>query len=401
METKDVVMISACRTPIGDFLGSLKDVPARDLALAAGKDAIKRAGISPDIIDEICMGQVYGAMQGSLPARQVGIRLDLPFRSNASVVNQNCASGMRALEIAAHNLMLGKTETALVIGVESMSNAPYLLPKARTGYRMNDASMVDHMIHDGLFDELVPGHMGVTAENVAAKYHISRKECDELALMSHRRACQAIKENKFQKEIVPITIDLRKGAYLFNHDEHPREDANQESMARLKPAFKEHGVVTAANASGVNDAAAAVILMTKEKAVASGIEPLMKLINTCGEGVDPKYMGLGPAVAIPKCLDQAGLNFKDIDLWEINEAFAAQFLGCGRKLKEDHGIEIDMEKTNVNGSGIALGHPIGCTALRIIVTLYYEMVRRKAILGGASLCVGGGLGMASLWTRDI
>ena len=401
MKIKDVVMISACRTLIGDFLGSLKDISARKLAIIAGEEAISRAGISPDIIDEICMGQVYGAMQGSLPARQVGIRLGLPFRSNASVVNQNCASGMRALEIASHNLMLGKTETALVIGVESMSNAPYLLPKARTGYRMNDGSIVDHMIHDGLFDELVPGHMGVTAENIASKYNISRTECDELALMSHQRACKAIKNNKFKEEIVPVKIESRKGEYICDQDEHPRENASLEAMAKLKPAFKKNGVVTAANASGVNDAAAAVVLMTQDKATDLGIKPLMKLVNVCSEGVDPGFMGLGPAAAIPKCLGQAGIDFKDIDLWEINEAFAAQFLGCARKLKDDHGIEIDMEKTNLNGSGIAMGHPIGCTALRIIVSLYYEMCRHNAVLGGASLCVGGGPGMASLWTRDI
>lgn len=398
---KDVVMISACRSPIGDFLGSLKDVSARNLAIIAGEEAIRRANISPDIIDEICVGQVYGAMQGSLPARQIGMRLGLPFQSNASVVNQNCASGMRALEIASHNLMLGKTETSLVIGVESMSNAPYLLPKARTGYRMNEGTLVDHMIHDGLFDELVPGHMGVTAENIASKYNISRNECDELAVMSHQRACNAIKENKFKDEIVPVKIETRKGEYICDTDEHPREDVSLESMAKLKSAFKKEGVVTAANSSGINDAAAAVVLMTKDKAVKLGIKPLMKLINICSEGVDPRFMGLGPAVAIPKCLDQTGLNFNDIDLWEINEAFASQFIGCGRKLKKDRGIEIDMERTNLNGSGIALGHPIGCTALRIIVSLFYEMVRRDAVLGGASVCVGGGPGMASLWTRHI
>ena len=401
MGIKDVVMVSACRTPIGDFLGSLKDVTARDLAITAGKEAIRRACISCDIVDEICMGQVYGAMQGSLPARQVGVRIGLPYRSIASVVNQNCASGMRAIEIAAHNLMLGKTEIALVVGVESMSSTPYLLPKARTGYRMNAGTIEDHMIHDALFDELVPGHMGITAENIAEKYGITRKECDELALLSHQRARKAIKEGKFNEEIIQVEIRTGKGIKIFNNDEHPREDASIETMAKLKPFFKNDGVITAANASGINDAAAAVVLMTKEKAVELGIRPIMKLISVCSEGVDPKLMGIGPAVTIPKCLDQASLKFQDIEIWEINEAFAPQFLGCGRKLKQDLGIEIDMEKTNLNGSGIALGHPVGCTALRIIVTLYYEMVRQEATLGGASLCAGGGPGMTSLWTREI
>jgi len=401
MGVNDVVMVSACRTAIGDFLGSLKDVSARELAVIAGKEAVRRANISPDIIDDICMGQVYGAMQGSLPARQVGIRVGLPFRSTASVVNQNCASGMRALEIASQSLMLGKTETALVVGVESMTKAPYLLPKARMGYRMNNGTIEDHMLRDGLVDELVPGHMGVTAENVAALYGITREECDELAFLSHQRASRAIEEGMFIDEIVPVEIPSRKSVTTFKTDEHPRGDAGMKTLSKLKPAFKKDGVVTAANASGLNDAAAATVLMTAEKAARLGIKPLMRLINICSEGVDPKVMGLGPAVAIPKCLDQAGMAFDDVELWEINEAFAAQFLGCGRKLREDRGIEIDMEKTNLNGSGIALGHPIGCTALRIIVTLYYEMVRKDFAIGGVSLCVGGGPGMASLWTREV
>ena len=401
MGVKEVVMVSACRTPIGDFLGSLKDVSARDLAITAGTEAIRRAGIAPDAVDDISMGEVYGAMQGSLPARQVGMRIGLPFRSIASVVNQNCASGMRALEIAAHNLMLGKTEIALVVGVESMSNAPYLLPKARMGYRMNAGTVEDHMIHDGLYDELVPGHMAITAENVAEKYGITRRQCDELALLSHQRASKAIEGGKFKDEIQPVEMTTRKGVKIFDTDEHPRRDATLETMAKLKPAFKKDGVVTAANASGVNDAAAAAVLMTRDKAAELGIPPLMRLINVCSEGVDPRVMGLGPAVAIPKCLIQADMRFEEVDYWEINEAFASQFLGCGRMLKEDFGIDIDMGKTNLNGSGIALGHPIGCSALRIIVSMYYELARQDAAVGGASLCVGGGPGMASLWTRDI
>jgi acetyl-CoA C-acetyltransferase len=382
-------------------MGSLKDISARELAITAGKAAIERAGISAEIIDEISMGQLYTAMQGSLPARQVGIRIGLPYRSSAVSVNQNCSSSMRALEIACHNIILGKTEIALVIGVESMTNAPYLLPQGRMGYRMNAGTIEDSMIHDGLFDELVPGHMGITAENVAEKYGITREECDELAFISHTRASKAIEEGRFKREIVPVELKSRKGVKLFEVDEHPIRDVSREDIAKLKPVFKKDGVVTAANASGINDGAAAVVIMSLDKARELGIKPLMKLVNICTEGIDPKIMGLGPALAIPKCLNQAGMSFSDVEYWEINEAFAAQWLGVGRMLKEKYDMDLDLEKVNHNGSGIALGHPVGCTGLRLIVTLYYEMERLGLTTGGASLCVGGGPAMASLWTRDI
>jgi len=401
METKEVVMVSACRTAIGKFQGSLKTVQARDLAVTAGKGAIERAGISPDIIDEITMGECFQGMQGSLPARQAGMALGLPYESGACVVNQNCTSGMRALEIASHNIMLNKTDIALVIGAESMTNAPFMLPNARMGYRMNQGTIEDSMIHDGLYDNLVPGHMGLTAENIADKYSITRKECDKHALLSHQRAVRAVKEERFKREIVPVELKSRKGTTIFDTDEHMIYDASMEAMSSLKPAFKKDGVVTAANASGINDAAAAVILMSKEKAKELGVTPLMRLINICGKGVDPKIMGLGPAAVIPKVLKQSGMNFNDIEYWEINEAFASQFLGCQIMLKEDHGMELDLEKCNTNGSGISLGHPVGCTALRIIVSLYYELERTEKTLGGASVCVGGGPAMASLWTRDV
>ncbi len=402
MNIREVVMVGACRTAIGDFLGSLKDVQARDLALTAGKAAIERAGISPDLIDEICMGQLYTALQGSLPARQVGIRLGLPHRSSAVSVNQNCTSGMRALEIAAHNIMLNKTDIALVVGVESMTNAPYLIPKARLGYRMGPGQIEDHMLHDGLIDSLVPGHMGLTADNVAEKYGISRQECDELALQSHQKAVKAIEAGIFKREIVPIELKTKKGVKIFDTDEHPILDASMEKMAALPAVFKKDGgVTTAANASGINDGASAAIIMAKEKALELGLKPLMKLVNICNEGCDPKYMGIGPAFAIPKCLKQAGLKFGDIDYWELHEAFAAQWLGVGRVLKQEFGIELNMDKINHHGSGIALGHPVGSTGLRILVTLCHEMERLNLRMGGASLCVGGGPSMASLWTREI
>lgn len=398
---REVVIVSACRTAIGKFLGSLKDIQAKDLAVTVGKTAIERAGISVDIIDELVMGEVYPHMQGSLPSRQVAMALGLPVRSNACNVNQNCASGMRALEIACHNIILGNTEVALVIGVESMSNAPYMLPKGRTGYRMGPGTLEDAMIHDGLYDGMVPGHMGITAENVAEKYGITREECDQLALISHHRATRAVKEGIFKREITPVEIKGKKGITFYETDEHMIPDANLEAMSKLPPAFKKGGVVTAANASGINDAAAAVIIMSKQKAQDLGVTPLMKMVKIASEGVDPKVMGLGPAVAIPKVLKLADIKFEDIEYWEINEAFAAQFLGVGHMLKEDFGIDLDMDKCNHNGSGIALGHPVGCTALRIVVSLYYEMERLNLTLGGASLCVGGGPAMASLWTRDI
>ena len=354
MQPRDVVIVSACRTAIGKFQGQFKDVPARELAITAGKEAIRRAGVDINTIDEIVMGECYTAMQGSLPARQVSMRIGLPIESSAVTVNQNCASGMRALEIACNNIQLGKTEIGLVVGVENMTQAPFLLPKARMGYRMGGipteggAELYDSLLHDALYDALVPGHMGVTADNVAKLCNVSREECDKLAVISHNRACAAIDAGKFKDEIVPV-----------------------------------------------------VIVMSADKAKELGIKPMAKMINMCSAGVEPKYMGIGPAYAIPKCLKGAGMDFSEVDYWEINEAFAAQFLGVGRKLKEEHGWEVDLDKTNANGSGISLGHPIGCTGLRIIVSMLYEMERRGATVGGASRCVGGGPAMASLWTKKM
>ncbi len=394
---REVVIVSACRTPIGKFNGALSALSARDLAMIAGSEAIRRAGIDPALVDDIAMGEIYTAMQGSLPARQVSMRIGMPARSNAATVNQNCASGMRALELVCNNIQLGKSDIGLAVGVESMSNIPYLLPKARWGYRMGQGQIEDAMLHDGLFDELSDGHMGVTAENVAKRYRITREECDELAVMSHQRACAAIDAGKFLKEIVPVTVKSRKGEAVIDTDEHPIRDASMESMAKLKPTFIKEGVVTAANSSGINDGAAAAVVMAREKADELGITPLARMLYICAEGVEPEVMGLGPARAIPKCLKTAGLSFSDIDYWEVNEAFAAQFIGVERMLLEESGIKVDRTRTNINGSGISLGHPVGCTALRIVVTLIHEMMRSGYKLGGASLCVGGGPAMASLW----
>lgn len=393
-------MVSACRTAIGRFMGSLKDVQAKDLAITVGREAIKRAGIDPAIIGELTLGLIYNHGQGSLVSRQVAMACGLPVTSTACNTNQNCASGMRALEIAARNIQAGTNDVALVIGAESMTNAPYMALKARMGYRMNAGSLEDAMIFDGLYDGMVPGHMGITAENVAAKYNITREECDELALMSHQRATAAVQNGTFKDEIVAVELKSKKGSKFYETDEHMIPDASLEAMAKLPPAFKKDGVVTAANASGINDGAAAAVIMSREKAQELGIKPLMSLIEVCHAGVDPKVMGLGPAAAIPRCLELAGMKFEDVDYWEINEAFAPQFLGVGRMLKEDYGIELDLNRCNLNGSGIALGHPVGCTALRIIVSLYYQMVKMGAKTGGASLCVGGGPAMCSLWRRE-
>jgi acetyl-CoA C-acetyltransferase len=397
----EVVIVSACRTAIGKFLGSLKDVSAKELGITVASEAIKRAGIPADIIDEIVIGQTFSGMQGSMVSRQIGLAVGMNIQSNACAVNQNCGSGMRALDVACTNIMCGKTDIALVLGVENMTLAPYLIPKARAGYRMGPGTIEDSMLHDGLVDGMVPGHMGLTAENVAEKYGITREECDTLALMSHQRATKAVQDGIFKEEIVPVEIKTKKGIKIYDTDEHMIPDANLESMGKLRPAFKKGGVVTAANASGLNDAAAAVIVMSKDKAKELGLKPMVKMINIVAKGVAPEVMGLGPAVAIPKALKQANLKYEDVDYWEINEAFAAQFLGVGRMLKEEHGIEIDMNKTNLHGSGIALGHPVGCTALRIIVTMIYELQRQNKTIGGASLCVGTGPALASLWTRDI
>ncbi len=338
---------------------------------------------------------------GSLPPRIVAMGLGMDIKSSASEVSQNCASGMRATEIAAMSLMLGKTDIALVVGTESMSNIPYLLQKARSGYRMGDGKIEDAMLSDGLVCQLAGGHMGTTADRIAEQYGISREECDDLAIMSHQRAIAAIDGGVFKREIVPVEMKSKKGVKVFDTDEHPIRGASKETMAKLSPAFGKAGVTTAGNASGINDASAAAVFMTKKKAEELGIKPLMKLINVCSEGVDPKVMGLGPAVAIPKCLKQAGMNYADVDYWEINEAFAAQVLGVQRMIKDEAGIEMSFDNINHNGSGIALGHPVGATALRIIVSLYYELERLDKTVGGASLCVGGGSAMASLWTRDI
>ncbi|HCF71928.1 MAG TPA: acetyl-CoA C-acetyltransferase [Syntrophomonas sp.] len=407
-ELNEVVMVSACRTAIGDFGGSLKSVRANTLSQIAGAEAIKRAGLEPSQVDEIVYGMGVFHGNGSMPPRIVAMGIGMEHSSVSCSIQQNCASSMRATEIAAMNLMLGKTDISLVVGTESMSNIPYIVQNGRWGHRMGDGKIQDAMLADGLVCQLAGSHMGGTADNIARKYGITREEADEVALISHTRAVRAIDEGRFKREIVPVEIPGKKGKVtVFDTDEHPIRGASLEAMSKLPTAFSKDGVTTAANASGINDASAAAVLMTKKKAQELGIKPLMKLVNICSVGVDPYYMGLGPARAIPKCLQQAGMKYSDVDYWEINEAFAAQVIGVKKMMKEEQDIDINIGtvgeygNVNNNGSGIALGHPVGATGLRIQVSLYYEMERLGATVGGASLCVGGGPAMACIWTRDI
>ncbi|MBF7084311.1 thiolase family protein [Desulfallas sp. Bu1-1] len=387
---ENVVIVGAARTPIGDFMGMLKDIPAVDLGVVAARAAMDRAGVNPGQIEDVVAGMVYKVGVKGNPARQVQLKAGIPEEVAAATIEQQCASSMRAMEIAAQQIMLGKSGVCLVVGMESMSRVPHLLMGARTGYRLGAGRVEDALLHEALHDAFHGYHMGMTAENLADKYDISRQEQDELALLSHQRAVAAIREGKFKDEVVSVEVKTRKGTILVDTDEHPRTDTSLESLAKLRPAFKEGGTVTAGNASGINDGAAALVLMAESKAGELGVKPLARIIATASFGVAPEIMGIGPVYAIPKALKYAGLDLKDMDLFEINEAFAAQFLAVNRELK------LDMSRVNVNGSGVALGHPVGCTGIRIIVSLMYEMRRRGGRYGVASLCAGGGPAMATI-----
>ena len=396
---QEVVIASACRTAIGKFLGTLKDTPVKELGALVGEEAITRAGIAPNDIDEMICGNVIQAGLGGNIARQIQGTIGIPWRAPAYTVNQLCASSMRAFEIGFHTIMRGSAESCLIVGVENMTMAPYLLLKGRPGYRMGPGTLEDAMLLDALICSVENYHMGMTAENVAATHTISRAEQDRLAALSHKRAVAAIKEGKFKDEIVPVAVKQRKQTVTFDTDEHPREGTTEASLSTLKPVFKSDGTVTAGNASGINDGAAAVVLMSSRKAKEAGVTPLARVVTGVSAGIDPAHMGLGPAVAIPQALKQAHLSFDDIGYWEINEAFAAQFIGVERMLKEEHAFSLAMEKVNRNGSGISLGHPVGCSGLRIIVTLLHEMKKMRVEYGCASLCAGGGPAMATIISR--
>ncbi|MBP1764016.1 MAG: acetyl-CoA acetyltransferase [Firmicutes bacterium] len=390
---RDVVIVGAKRTPIGDFLGKLKDVSAVDLGVVAVNAALAQAGIKPEMVPEVACGMIYKAGAKGNPARQIQMKCGMPVEGYAYTVDQQCGSGMKAFEMAFQSILLGKTDIAVAAGVESMSQAPYLLKNAREGYRMGNGEVLDSMLYDGLVCALEGYHMGLTAENVAKRYGITRQEQDELAFLSHSRAINAIANGTFDAEIAPVTIATKKGSVVVNTDEHPRADISMEKLSAMKPAFKKDGTVTAGNASGVNDGAAALVLMSAEKAAELGCKPLARVVSTANAGVHPEVMGLGPVYAIPKAIRYAGLQAEDIGYYEINEAFAAQFLGVNRELN------LSMDKMNANGSGIGLGHPVGCTAARIIVSLIYELQRRREQYGVASLCVGGGPSIATVIER--
>lgn len=390
---REVVIAGAARTPVGSFGGSLAGVSAVELGTAAAREAIKRSGIPADMIDEVLIGNILSAGLGQNPARQVAIHAGVPETVPALTVNKLCGSGLRTVIMAAQFIALGDADVILAGGIENMSRAPYILPNERWGAKMGNKEVIDTMINDALTDAFHSIHMGVTAENVARKWKISREQQDTFALQSQHKAEAAQKAGRFMEEIVPIEVKGKKGNTVIAEDEHPRHGLALEQLGKLRPAFEKDGTVTAGNASGINDGAAMLVLVSREKAEELGLEILASVTSYANAALDPKIMGYGPVPAVRKALEKAGLNKEDIDLFEINEAFAAQALAV---LKD---LELDPEKVNVNGGGIALGHPVGASGARILVTLLYEMKRRGAKRGAAALCIGGGQGSALLVER--
>jgi acetyl-CoA C-acetyltransferase len=390
-ETKmtDVVIVSAARTAVGKFGGSLAKIAAPDLGATVIKAVLERAGVKPDQVSEVILGQVLTAGSGQNPARQSVIKAGLPDMVPGMTINKVCGSGLKAVMLAANAIIAGDAEIVIAGGQENMSAAPHVLPGSRDGFRMGDAKLIDSMIVDGLWDVFNQYHMGTTAENVAREFGISREDQDKFAAMSQNKAEAAQKSGRFDDEIVPVSIPQRKGdPVLFNTDEFVRHGVTAEALSSLKPAFSKEGTVTAANASGINDGAAAVVVMSAKKAEALGLQPLARIKAYANAGVDPKIMGMGPVPASKRCLERAGWSVNDLDLMEINEAFAAQALAVHKQMGWD------QSKINVNGGAIAIGHPIGASGCRILVTLLHEMQKRDAKKGLASLCIGGGMGVA-------
>lgn len=387
---RDVVICSAVRTAIGSFNGTLSPLKASDLGTVVIKEAIKRAGIAPDQVEEVILGNVLQAAAGQGPARQAAINAGVPITSPAYSINIICGSGLKSVILSAQSIKAGDTEIMLAGGMESMTNAPYALPKARSGYRMGDGVLVDTMIRDSLTDAFHNYHMGITAENVASKYGISREEQDAFALASQQKAAKAREEGIFKEEITPVVIPNKKGDIVFDTDEFIRPQTTAEALAKLRPAFKpDGGTVTAGNASGINDGAAALVIMSADKAKELGLKPLAKIIGYGTGGVDPSIMGMGPVPASQRAMKMAGIKSADeFDLIEANEAFASQCLAVGKELK------FPTDRLNVYGGAIALGHPVGCSGARILTTLVYGMKRRNAKRGLATLCIGGGMGAA-------
>ncbi len=394
MGTTDPVILSGCRTAIGTFGGALKDVAAPELGALVVREAVARASVRPDQVDEGILGCILQAGLGMNPARQASIKGGLPESVPAHTVNKVCGSGLKAVMLAAQAIKAGDAEVVVAGGLESMSQAPFLLPGARWGERLGHGKVLDHMIHEGLTDAFYDIHMGITAENLVERYGLTREEQDAFAAESQARAAAAIREGRFKSEIVPVEVPQKKGEpKRFDTDEHPRADATRESLAKLKAAFKKDGSVTAGNASGLNDGAAALLVASGERAKGLGAKPMARILGYASAAVDPRVMGIGPVPAVRKALEKAGLGIDAIDLWELNEAFAAQSLAVARELK------LDAARVNVNGGAIALGHPIGASGARILVTLLHALAARGLKRGVAGLCIGGGQGVALVVER--
>ena len=389
----DVVILSGCRTAIGTFGGAFKDVSAVDLGTIAVREAVRRSGVRPDQVDEVILGNILQAGLGMNPARQAAIKAGLPDSVPATTVNKVCGSGLQSVMMAAQAIKAGDAEIVVAGGMENMTRSPYLLPGARWGERLGNGTILDHMIHEGLTDAFHDIHMGVTAENLVERYGISRADQDAFAAESQRRAESAIKSGAFKDEIVPVVVPGKKGETRVDTDEHPRPGTTAESLARLKPAFKKDGTVTAGNASGLNDGAAALVVAGAERARRLGLTPMARIVAYASAAVDPKVMGIGPVPAVRKALEKASLGSEAIDLFELNEAFAAQSLAVLRELA------LDAEKVNVLGGAIALGHPIGASGARILVTLIHALRARQRRYGVAALCIGGGQGVAMVVER--
>jgi len=391
---REIVIASAVRTPIGSFGGMFKNVSAVQLGTVVAKEALKRANVKPEMVDEVIFGNVLQAGLGQNVARQVSVHAGIPIEVPSFTINKVCGSGLKAVALAAQAILAGEAEIVLAGGTENMSQAPYLLKSARWGQRMGNAQIEDYMVQDGLWDVFNDYHMGITAENIVEKYGLTREEQDQLALESQNKAEEAVKSGRFKDEIVAVEIPQRKGdPIIADTDEYPRFGTTMEALAKLRPAFKKDGTVTAGNASGINDGAAALVVMSKEKAEELGITPLVTIVSYASAGVDPSIMGTGPIPATKKALEKANLTVEDLDLIEANEAFAAQALSV---IKE---LNFDTSKVNVNGGAIALGHPIGASGARILVTLLHEMAKRDAKNGLATLCIGGGQGIAMVVKR--
>ncbi|MCZ2259558.1 acetyl-CoA C-acetyltransferase [Sporosarcina sp. G11-34] len=391
---KEVVIVSAVRSPIGSFLGSLKDIAATDLGSIVVKEALKRAGVAPEQVDEVILGNVLQAGLGQNPARQAAIKAGLPETVPAMTINKVCGSGLKTVQLARQAILSGDADIVVAGGMENMSQAPYILNDGREGFKMGDKKIVDSMIKDGLWCAFNDYHMGITAENLCERYSITREEQDAFAAKSQEKASAAITAGKFADEIVAIEIPQRKGEpIIFDTDEYVKASSTAEKLGKLRPAFKKDGSVTAGNASGINDGAAALVIMSKEKADELGLTPLATIVANSNAGVDPSVMGIGPVQAVKNVLSRADMNLSDIDLIEANEAFAAQAIAVDKELG------FDADKLNVNGGAIALGHPIGASGARILVTLLHEMQRRDAKTGLATLCIGGGQGVATIVKR--